>query len=252
MSRAQEIIDALKKVFPDAHCELTHANAFQLLAATILSAQCTDERVNQVTPALFRKYPDPKALAAANIDELSDIIRSTGFFNAKAKSLLGMAKGLVERHGGEVPRDLDALVKLPGVGRKTANVVLGNVWNEPQGLVVDTHVRRLVGRMGLTSEDDPEKVEEVVSPQLARKDWTLAAHLFIWHGRYHCTARVTHCAECRVNALCPSDSSGAWKGEKLAELIGKKAAKRVASEEKARGRKDTPDLGVAAPRKKSG
>jgi len=250
VSRAQQIIDALKRVFPDAHCELAHRDAYELLAATILSAQCTDERVNQVTPALFRKYPDAKALAKADPAELQDLIRSTGFFNSKAKSLMGMARGLVEKHGGEVPRDLDALVELPGVGRKTANVVLGNVWNDPQGLVVDTHVRRLVGRMGLTSEDDPEAVEEVLSPQLRREDWTVAAHLFIWHGRYHCSARVTRCADCQVNSLCPSDSSGAWKGPKLAELIGKKAARRVASDEKARGRKDVPDLGVKVAAKK--
>lgn len=245
--RAQKIVDALKKVFPDAHCELRHENAFQLLAATILSAQCTDERVNMVTPRLFEKYPDARALASADLATLQDIIKSTGFFNAKARSLLGMARGLVEHHDGEVPRSIDALVQLPGVGRKTANVVLGNVWNEPQGLVVDTHVRRLTGRMGLTAEDDPERIEEALSPELAREDWTVAAHLFIWHGRYRCTARAPECAGCAVARYCPSDSSGVYAGPKLAALIGTKAARRVAASEL---RKDTPDLGLPQKPKK--
>lgn len=248
--RAQKIVDALKKVFPEAHCELDHKNAFELLAATILSAQCTDERVNMVTPRLFERYPDARALASADLETLQDIIRSTGFFNSKAKSLLGMARGLVERHGGEVPRSIEDLVQLPGVGRKTANVVLGNVWNEPQGLVVDTHVRRLSGRMGLTAEDDPEAIEEALSPELKREDWTVAAHLFIWHGRYRCTARVTGCEGCAVATWCPSDSAGTYAGPKLADLIGKKAAKRVATDESSRGRKDTPDLGVPTKPKK--
>ena len=245
--RAQEILDRLKLDFPDATCELAHANAYQLLSATILSAQCTDERVNMVTPRLFEKYPTPEALARADPATLQDIIRSTGFFNNKAKSLMGMAQAVVSEHGGEVPDRIDDLVKLPGVGRKTANVVLGNVWNKPEGLVVDTHVRRLVARMGLTPEDDPEKIEEVMSPRIRREDWTVAAHLFIWHGRYRCTARAPQCAGCSVASLCPSDASGTWKGPKLADLIGKAAAKRVATDEKARGRKDTPDLGVKGP-----
>lgn len=238
--RAQRIIDRLKKDVPDAHCELTHESPYQLLVATILSAQCTDERVNVVTPKVFARYPTPEHLAGAEVEELKEIIRSTGFFNSKARSLVGMARGLVERHGGEVPDTLEELTQLPGVGRKTANVLLGNCFGKPEGLVVDTHVRRLSARMGLTAETDPDRIEEDLSPRLAREDWTVAAHLLIWHGRYRCTARAPDCPNCSVAPWCPSDGSAQYAGPPIEKLIGKAAAKRLIADEVTRGRKNLP------------
>lgn len=202
--RTGEIIRRLREEYPDARCSLEHRSAYELLAATILSAQCTDERVNMTTPALFARYPTPADLADARTEELEELIRSTGFFRNKAKSLLGMAAALVERHGGEVPAEMDALVKLPGVGRKTANVVLGNAFGIAAGVVVDTHVRRLSERLGLTSHDDPEKIELDLVDIVPREDWTLLPHLLIYHGRAVCKAPKPRCGECVLADLCPS------------------------------------------------
>lgn len=198
------VFDELHKLYPDAHCELDYTNAFQLLVATILSAQCTDRRVNMVTPVLFATYPDAVALASARQADVEEIIKSTGFFRNKAKNLLGMAGALVDRHGGQVPPSMDALVHLPGVGRKTANVVLGNACDINDGVVVDTHVQRLSNRLGLTTQDDPVKIEQDLMALYDRDRWTLLSHLLIWHGRRICEARKPKCGECPLNTICPS------------------------------------------------
>ena len=190
--------------YPDAHCALDHRDAYQLLVATILSAQCTDVRVNLVTPALFARYPTAGALADADRGDVETLIKSTGFFRNKAKSLVGMARAVVERHGGAVPRTMDELTQLPGVGRKTANVVLGNVFGENDGVVVDTHVARLAKRMGLTRDTDPVKIERALMPLFPRPQWTMLSHLLIAHGRRICDARKPKCGECVVADLCPS------------------------------------------------
>jgi endonuclease-3 len=203
-AHADAIFTRLSALYPDAHCELDFTNAFQLLVATILSAQCTDRRVNMVTPTMFAKYPGPEALAAARQEDVEEIIRSTGFFRNKAKNLIAMAGGVVDRHGGQVPATMDDLVRLPGVGRKTANVVLGNACGIDEGVVVDTHVQRLVGRLGLTSLTDPEKIERVLMDLYPRDRWTLLSHLLIWHGRRVCEARKPRCADCALNTICPS------------------------------------------------
>ena len=205
--RAATIFRRLVREYPDAHCELDHANAYQLLVATILSAQCTDRRVNMVTPALFARYPTPAALAAADPRELEEVIKSTGFFRNKAKSLLGMAAALVDEHEGEVPRTMDALVALPGVGRKTANVILGNAFDTAEGVVVDTHVGRLARLLGLTGNTDPVRVEQDLIQLFPRKHWTLLSHLLIFHGRRVCEARRPKCAQCVLRDLCPSSSA---------------------------------------------
>jgi endonuclease-3 len=194
----------LHQTYPDAHCALNHANAYQLLVATILSAQCTDARVNMVTPALFARYPSATALADADPAELEEMIRSTGFFRSKTKSLIGMARGVVERHGGEIPDEMDALTKLPGVGRKTANVILGNAFGKDVGVVVDTHVTRLSNRLGLTTEQDPVKIEQDLMKSFPREQWTLLSHLLIDHGRAICIARAPKCPICPLADICPS------------------------------------------------
>jgi endonuclease-3 len=203
-ARAGEIVRRLHAAYPDARCSLDHRNAYELLAATILSAQCTDERVNMVTPALFRRYPAPADLAAARPEELEELIRPTGFFRNKTKSLLGMATALAERHRGRVPDSMAELVQLPGVGRKTANVVLGNAFGRNEGVVVDTHVRRLSGRLGLTTHTEPEKIEADLMRLSDRADWTDLAHLFIYHGRAVCRAPTPRCEVCVLNDICPS------------------------------------------------
>lgn len=202
--RVLEVIQELQAEYPDAHCALHHENAFQLLAATILSAQCTDERVNQVTPALFARFPTPEAMAGAKLEELEELIRSTGFYRNKAKSLLGMATALVEKHGGEVPAEMDALVALPGVGRKTANVVLSNAFGKAEGVVVDTHVKRIAGRLGFTRETDPEKIERDLMEIVPREHWGDVEHLLIYHGRAVCKAPRARCGDCVIAGLCPS------------------------------------------------
>ena len=203
-AHALEILVRLKKEYPDAHCELDFETPLQLLIATILSAQCTDKRVNMVTPALFRKYPDAESLSAADTAELEELIKSTGFFRNKTKSLLGMSAAVAERHQSNVPSTMEDLVNLPGVGRKTANVVLGNAYNINEGIVVDTHVGRLAVRLGLTNETDPVKVEHALMPLIPRDDWTLIAHLLIFHGRRVCIARTPRCESCVLADVCPS------------------------------------------------
>lgn len=201
---AREIYDRLAAHYPDARCALDYKTPFHLLVATILSAQCTDKRVNMVTPALFKKYKTPAALAAANPEELEALIKSTGFYRNKAKSLLGMSAAVAEQHGGKVPDEMDELVKLPGVGRKTANVVLGNAYNKNEGVVVDTHVGRVSARLALTKETDPVKVEQDLARLFPRDRWTMLAHLLIEHGRQICEARRPKCEICFLNDLCPS------------------------------------------------
>jgi endonuclease-3 len=203
-TQARTILRLLRKAYPDATCELGHRNALELAVATILSAQCTDKRVNMVTPALFARFPDVFALAAADQRDVEELIKSTGFFRNKAKSAVGMAKAIVARHGGEVPRTMVELVALPGIGRKTANVILGNAFGLTEGVVVDTHVARLSARLGLTRETDPVKIERALMPLFPRSSWTLLSHLLIWHGRRVCDAKRPRCAECVLRRICPS------------------------------------------------
>jgi endonuclease-3 len=203
-AHALVVLDRLKKEYPEAHCELDFDGPFQLLVATILSAQCTDKRVNMVTPELFRTFPDAGAMSQAEPEKLEDMIRSTGFFRNKTKSLLGMSTAVSEQYSGRVPSTMDELVKLPGVGRKTANVVLGNAFHIDEGVVVDTHVGRLSIRLGLTNETDPVKVEQVLMSLIPREDWTLVSHLLIFHGRRVCIARVPRCESCVLADVCPS------------------------------------------------
>ena len=198
------VLERLMAEYPDANCELDHRNAFELLGATILSAQCTDVRVNMVTPVLFARYPDAASLAEAESADVEAIVRTTGFFRAKTKSLVGMARALTETHHGEVPRSLAELVPLPGVGRKTANVILGNAFGINEGIVVDTHVQRLARRLGLTREPDPVGIEKALMPLFPRERWARLSHLLIWHGRRRCFARKPDCGGCAVADVCPS------------------------------------------------
>ena len=200
---AEKIVRGLAELYPDARCALHHDSPLTLLMATILSAQCTDRRVNQVTPELFRKYSDAAALAEADPPELERLIRSTGFYRNKTKSLISMGRSVMEHHGGEVPDTMEALVKLAGVGRKTANVILGTWFGRP-AITVDTHVRRLSGRLGLTSHTDPVKIERDLMKALPVPDWTLTSHRLIWHGRQVCKARRPVCSKCGIAGLCPS------------------------------------------------
>ena len=201
-ARVERIVRALRRIYPDADCALDHSDALQLLVATILSAQCTDERVNRVTPALFQRFPDAAAYAAADPAELEQIIHSTGSFRNKARSLIGLGAALAEQHGGRVPSRMEQLVELPGVGRKTANVVLGT-WFEQPAIFVDTHVARLAGRLGWTGRRDPVKIELDLQEILPREDWTFTAHALIWHGRRVCKARKPACASCALRPDCP-------------------------------------------------
>jgi endonuclease-3 len=202
--RAGEILERLEREYPDAHCALAHRDPLELLVATILSAQCTDARVNQVTPALFARCPRAADYAAIPISELEGLVRSTGFFRNKARSLQGLGAALVERHDGQVPATMAELVALPGVGRKTANVVLGNAFGKNEGVVVDTHVARLARRLGLSRELSPERIERDLMPLFPRDSWALLAHLLIFHGRRICKAPRPRCADCVLAELCPS------------------------------------------------
>ena len=202
--RARNVLRALKRAYPDAHCALDHQNAFQLLAATILSAQCTDVRVNLVTPELFRRFPTPAALARAAQGEVEELIRSTGFFRHKAKNLIAMAQALVAEHDGEVPATMEALHALPGVGRKTANVVLGNWFGINEGVTVDTHVTRIARLLKLTRQADAVKIERDLMALVPRADWTLISHLLISHGRAVCVANRPRCGACAIARHCPS------------------------------------------------
>lgn len=209
-ARAGEILDRLEKIYPDADCELDYRNAFELLIATILSAQCTDKRVNAVTPQLFARYPTAKDLASAKLPEVEEIIRSTGFFRAKAKSIVGCAQALVASHGGDVPRDFEAAVKLRGVGRKTASVVLGHAYGIAEGIAVDTHVLRLTARLGLTKHDDPIRVEQDLMKIVPKERWVKTTDLIIFHGRRTCDARKPRCGECGIFDLCSWPSKQAF------------------------------------------
>jgi len=204
---AADVLSRLKALYPDARCALDYRNAFELLCATILSAQCADARVNMVTPALFARYPTAFELAQANPAEVQEIIKSTGFFRNKTRSLIGMAQALVAEHGGEVPRTMEELRKLPGVGRKTANVVLGNAYNTNEGVTVDTHVGRLSRLLGLSSDHDPVKIEQELMRQFPQEDWALLSHLLIFHGRQVCIARRPRCGDCVLAQLCPSSTA---------------------------------------------
>ncbi|MDB5341775.1 MAG: pdg [Schlesneria sp.] len=200
--RARKIVRELAKTYPDAVCALHHTTPFQLLAATILSAQCTDERVNMVTPDLFRRWPTAVALADAAVTDVEEVVRSTGFYRAKAANLVGMAKGLVEQHGGELPRTLEELIALPGVGRKTANVLLGTAFGIASGVVVDTHVKRITKLLGLTASDNVEQIERDLMVLLPESEWVNYSHRLIHHGRQICIARRPKCLECTLLPLC--------------------------------------------------
>jgi len=200
--RARAIDRKLAQLYPDAQCALDHGDPLQLLVATILSAQCTDARVNLVTPALFARYPDARTFAEADVSELEGYVKSTGFFRNKARNIKACCQALVEKHGGRVPCTLEELTPLPGVGRKTANVILGNAFDVP-GITVDTHVGRLSRRLGLTRHEDPVKVEHDLMELIPKKDWTLFSHHLILHGRQVCHARKPECDRCAVSRLCP-------------------------------------------------
>ena len=201
---ARTVYDRLSKLYPNAKCELDYQNPFQLVVATILSAQCTDKRVNMVTPTLFAQYPGPSELASASSLAVEEIIKPTGFFRAKTKSLIGMAQSLEDNFHSKVPDKMEELVELPGVGRKTANVVLGNAFGKNEGVVVDTHVTRLSHRLGFTRENDPVKIEADLIPLFPRDKWTMLSHLLIWHGRQICVARTPRCESCPLNDICPA------------------------------------------------
>ena len=207
-TRIAALLAALRRTYPDAHCELNFGTPLELLVATILSAQCTDKMVNRVTADLFRKYRSAADFAGAAPGALEEDIKSLGFFRNKAKNIRGACQALIERHGGEVPRTMEELVRLAGVGRKTANVVLGNAFGLNAGIVVDTHVTRLAGRLGLSTETDAEKIEAALIPLVPREDWTLFSHWLIWHGRRRCGARKPDCAGCELRAWCPSVDRG--------------------------------------------
>jgi endonuclease III len=202
--RALDIVSLLKRMYPKAKCTLDYRNPFELLIATMLSAQSTDVRVNIVTKSLFRKYPDPQAFAEAQQPEMERDVRQTGFFRNKAKAVIGASRAIMEKHAGEVPRTMEELTALPGVGRKTANVVLGNAFDTAIGIVVDTHVTRVSGRLGLTSNTDAVKIEQDLMKLIPQKEWTVFSHRLIQHGRQICIARKPKCRECRLNELCPS------------------------------------------------
>lgn len=204
MASPVETLDRLHATHPDAHCELDHENAFQLLCATVLSAQTTDVNVNKATPKLFARYPNAEVLAKAEPIEVEPFVATLGFFRQKAKSLVGLSRALVDKHRGEVPRTMDELIKLPGVGRKTANVVMGVIWHAPDGVVVDTHVQRIAQRLKWTQSTDPVKIEVDLCTLLPRERWDVASHILIFHGRRVCFARKPDCANCAIQGTCPS------------------------------------------------
>lgn len=201
--QARRLARKLAELYPDADCALDHRNPFELLVATILSAQCTDKKVNEVTPALFARFPNAEALAVADLSEIETLIHSTGFFRSKARNLLGMAKTLVEEYDGEVPAKLEALTSLPGVGRKTANVVMGTAFGIASGVVVDTHVKRLSGRLGLTTKSDPDQIARELEVLLLKRDWIAFSHGMILHGRGVCSAARPRCDGCELLKICP-------------------------------------------------
>jgi len=223
----KDILDILEKTHPEARCALEHRNPFELAVATILSAQCTDERVNMVTPLLFDRFPTAERLAAADPGEVEGIIKSTGFFRAKTKSIIGFAQGLLERHGGVFPRTIPEMTKLPGIGRKTANVVLGHAFDVNEGIAVDTHVLRVSNRLGIAQGDDPLKVEAQLMALVPQERWTRTTDLVIFHGRKICDARRPACGRCPVFHLCRFEGREAWAhGEAAAKAKPKKASPR--------------------------
>ena len=209
--RTAAIINGLKQTYPDARCELDYTNPFELLIATILSAQCTDKQVNIVTADLFKKYRRAADYTAVPLESLQEDIKRIGLFRNKAKSIQNCCRALIDNHGGKVPADMKSLVALAGVGRKTANVVLGNAFNINEGVVVDTHVARLSKRLGLASEKTAEKVEVVLQKLVPRDDWTMFSHWLIWHGRRRCSARKPECNVCEIATLCPSEKDGEYR-----------------------------------------
>ncbi|MEE8106318.1 MAG: endonuclease III [Planctomycetota bacterium] len=208
-SWASTVVRRLEKEYPDAECALVHKNPFELAVATVLSAQCTDEMVNKVTPKLFRRYPTPEKLARARRPSIETLIHSTGFFRNKAKNIQGLAKAVVENHGGEIPQTMDELLALPGVARKTANVVLGVAYQKAVGVVVDTHVNRISNLLGLTEQHDPKKIERDLMEILPQRHWIAFSHLMIWHGRKVCIARRPRCEACILRDRCPSATTAA-------------------------------------------
>jgi endonuclease-3 len=208
-ARAKDIGERLRATLPDPRCELDHASGWQLLIATILSAQSTDARVNQVTPALFRRYPTPAALGAAALPEVEELVRSTGFYRNKTKAIVGASRRIAETHGGEVPRTLEALIELPGVARKTANLVLGTAYGIASGVIVDTHAGRVARRLGLSKSEDPGEVERDLCALFPEREWVALGHRLVLHGRYVCTARKPDCAHCPLQETCPSAEAGA-------------------------------------------
>ncbi len=216
--RVLEMIQCLRETYPEVHCALEYTTPLELLVATILSAQCTDERVNKVTPALFKKYKTAAAYAQAKPEDIQDLVRSTGFYQNKAKNIQGAARVIAAEYGGQVPRAMEALVSLPGVGRKTANVVLGNAFNIP-GMPVDTHMIRVNNRLGLTRQKDPVKIETELTAIVPKEDWTIYSHLIIWHGRARCQARKPDCEGCEIRELCPK--IGIEKGGRLKVVGGR-------------------------------
>lgn len=226
---AQIVFERLKNMHPDAHCELNHSNPYELLLATILSAQCTDARVNIVTPALFKKYPTPQKLAKAKLEDVEELIKSINFFRNKSKSLIGCAQMLVENHQGEIPRTVEELSELPGVGRKTANVVLGNAFNINTGIVVDTHVKRTAHLLGLTKETDPVKVEIDLMKLFPNETWTDLSHLLIFLGRRTCIARRPQCDLCNLKDVCSAKGKAGKALEKGQLDTKSKAARKSAA-----------------------
>jgi endonuclease-3 len=250
----RETLVQLRAIHPDAHCELDHTSAFQLIVATVLSAQSTDVAVNQVTPALFTRWPTPAALAAAPLPEVEDALKRLGMFRQKSKNIVGLAQKLVQEHGSVVPRTLAELVGLPGVGRKTANVVLGVAFGAPEGVVVDTHVQRISQRLGWTTNTTPEKIEQDLMRLFPQSVWDALSHTLIFHGRRICTARKPACAACGVNARCPSAFKAELVGRKQPRVrepaqrssrAGIKASKKVAA---TRTHKPTADKAASATR----
>jgi endonuclease-3 len=235
-ARAAQVLEGLKKAYPDAQCELNFASPFQLLVATVLSAQSTDVAVNLVTPALFKRWPTADKLAKAVPTEVEAALSRIGMYRQKSRNIIGLSKLLVVEHQGQVPDALESLVKLPGVGRKTANVVLGVAFGKPEGVVVDTHVQRLSQRLGLTPETSPERIEEDLMRHYARDEWELLPHLLIFHGRRCCTARKPNCAGCPIQRLCPSAFE--------AENVGRKAPRTVQTIANVAGAKVRPGAAV--------
>ena len=236
---APKTLARLSKQHPTAHCELDFRSPFELVCSVVLSAQTTDANVNKATPKLFARFPDAKALAAAEPIEVEPYVATLGFFRMKAKSIVGLARALVERHGGEVPQTLEELVKLPGVGRKTANVVLGVLWNKPEGVVVDTHVIRLSQRLGWTKHKDADTIEPDLCKILPRAEWDHAAHVLIFHGRRCCYARKPECEACRVNDVCPAafEADGVGRKAPRGPRPAKKTAKAKPTKKAARRRR---------------